>query len=272
MGQVIENCLADRSLKSCGSLPVFHKTGDTALTFALRSSTVFALRATGIFLTGKMSRKLRLPKFVLPHGEPSHWVIKSIAALGRAGLLLRSVPDCRVLLIIRDPLGQVRSRLYGITHKKFERATFDGQWFDKRWLHSPQADRHELTEDRLYQMTLVEQLAWDWTIFNEKAVDDINDSARCRIIRYDDLRRNPIQETRDLFSFADLPFTRETEDFINRSTNYHGSAGYYQVYRDLGRIEDEGRPKLSPDDEARILAILRQSRLSQFWPDLVGRS
>jgi hypothetical protein len=64
----------------------------------------------------------------------------------------------------------------------------------------------------------VERMAWIWVLLNEKAERDTADDARCTLVRYDDVCRDPMNKPQALFSFCGLDWDRQTVDFIRTRT------------------------------------------------------
>ncbi len=182
--------LDDRSLKSCGSLPVFPKDYEDRIAYATRRGSVYGLRFLQKILPVAFRQFMKVSVGEPSRDIPTYAVIKSISALGRSGLVLRSLPECRIVLILREPFGQVASRLQGFARDKFERQHLKFEWID-----TCEARRFGLTESGLRRMTLAQQLAWEWAILNEKAISELGNSPRVRMIRYTDLVDDPHGQT-----------------------------------------------------------------------------
>jgi len=49
---------------------------------------------------------------------------------------------------------------------------------------------------------------------------------RVKIIRYEDLVRSPIEMTKDLFAFANITYSKQTDDFLRQSSDNHIDSPY----------------------------------------------
>jgi hypothetical protein len=189
-------------------------------------------------------------------------VIKSISALGRANLTLRALPECRTILIVREPFGQVASRLEGLARKKFE-----NQDLKFRWVDTASARRFGLTQASLRRMPLATQLAWEWAVLNEMAIGDLGQRARVRIIRYTDLVEDPHTFSQDLFAFEGLPWRVETERFIDRSISFKSPDLYYHVSKNAAVTRDKWRRSLTQDEKSKYSWSCRHHRSASFGPN-----
>lgn len=257
--------LDDRSLKSCGKLPIFRKEHESAFAYARRRVAVYGLHFARTALPVPLSQRMQVPMLAPEPSVPVYPVIKSISGFGRAGLILRALPECRIVFILREPFGQVASRLQGLARDKFERNRLRFQWVD-----TVQARRLGLTEPALRRMAPAEQLAWEWAMLNEIALDAIGQSERVRIVRYMDLVRDPSGCARDLFAFCGLSWREETERFIVRSSTFKGPDLYYQVYKNSAAIRDKWRVVLSSEEKRQILSVMQASPVGRLWPELLN--
>ena len=262
--QFIASLFADRSLKSRGSLPVFRKSADTALQYEVRRCGLYGLKSLEKLLPAKFHHSIRVPDFTDLDGGSMHRVVKSVNALGRAGLIQHALPDCRVILIIRHAFSQVASRLKGIADNMFEKRPWGLQW-----IGTPQAARYGLNESLLGRLSLAEQLAWEWAVLNEKALDDLQGNPRALIFRYKDFTADPLGHSKNLFAFSGLPWCAQTERFIRRSGRPLGPDGYYRVYKDPHVAKTKWRTTLSFDEKKQIYDIMRKTSVGQLWPELI---
>lgn len=265
----VEQLLDNRTLRSLGKPPVFRKQLDTIWSHGLRAGSVLTLRAAQSLLPRRLGRRMELPRFAAPPHSLSHHVIKSVRGLGRLGLILHAVPEARIVLILRNPMGQIASRLDGIARGKFESDAMAGGQFDLRWLRTSQARRHGLTEERLGRMVPAERLAWEWSIANEKAIDDTAGNPRVRVVRLEELIERPEAWSRSLFDFAGLPWLPETATFVARSTTYTGPDRFYRVYKQSHMVPHKWRYLLSELEQQQIMTIVAQSPVHGLWPEFV---
>lgn len=265
MRRFVQELLATRSVKAAGSLPVFRKTFDNTLTFGARVGAVYSIRLLQKLLSRHRTRGLAVPEFGNPLARPDiHPVIKSVTSLGRVGLMLKAVPTARAILIVRNPLGQVASRMDGLARGKFER----GGGFDRRLLATPQAQRFGLTANGLDRLRLPEQLAWEWAVLNAMALETVRGLPQTRVVRYVDLLEQPMLHARELLAFAGLAWHPATENFVYRSTRYQGPDLYYQVFRNIETQKEKWRDRIDQAAQRQILGVIQAAGMSQLWPEL----
>ncbi len=259
--------LATRTLKTSGSRPVFsQKNYRSRLASHLRAALIHGVRALEQVGAGPLTRRLPIPDGI----AAADWarvtlVLKSVSSPTRLGLFARALPGCRVIFTIRHPCGQVASMRRGEQLGAFEEA-FDHDWL----LAGEEAQAHGLEPAMFQRLPILEQLAWQWVILNERAVADVARLPAARIVRHADLARAPRAGARELLAFAGLSLTPATETFIRESTEYDGEGRYYQVFRNAAAEIDKWRHELSAEEQARILAIARRSRLVALWPELTA--
>ena len=247
------------TLKSAGSLPIFAKRYHGTLTSRLRSCMIYGLHATE--LVGgfrKLTQRAAIPdRLDLARSPDIRLVMKSVSSRGRARLYAEALPSARIIFIVRDPFGQISSMLRGAALGKFE----DGVPVEEV-LQTQEARRYGLTSERFNSLPLVEQLAWNWAILNEKAIHDLADVETARVLYYQDLGTNPLAESRALFEFAGLSWEPQTADFIRRSTTSSGPDRYYKIFKNPTQAMTRWRRELSLEDQRRIFAIVRQTSLA----------
>jgi hypothetical protein len=259
----IDKLAATRTLKSAGSLPVFPKAFDRRFGWACRSALVTSMLMART-VTGRSSKDIAMPWEFLRLDGPirPHVVIKSVSALGRAGLFADALPEAQVILMLRSPLGQIASRLVGIAAHKFESVRFD-----KKLLATPMASDLGLTANIIDRASLVEKLAWEWAISNQKAMDDLACRPNARVVKYRNLVLDPERTARDLHEFCGLSWHPTTEAFIRRSVNFRGPDMYFHVYKNAHRPLEKWRTVLEPGDQSKILDIVRRTPLQSLWPE-----
>ena len=256
----------ERSLKAACSLPVFKKHQDDCLSYAARASAVMLLKLAGKILPRRHHAMLRLPGGLdQPHGPRSHIVIKSVTSLGRANLFATALPRARFILIIRNALGQVASRLQGI-----RTGLMPDPGVDPALLRTPVAQSQNLTTCCLHAMPLAQRLAWEWALQNEKALSDISELPRTKVVRYVDMVRDPASQAREILKFSGLSWEPGVAAFIRKSTEYKGHSRYFQVMQDRHTLLTQPRWTLSPPERDQVLAVMRATNVGQLWPELLN--
>ena len=242
--------------KTAGPSPTFRKSYHSASQHLLRIALISVLRLLGQAPFGsKIYKSVSVGHFLDGGKLPSHLVIKSVNQVGCAGLFTHQVPGIRTILVVRDPYAQIASTLGGIRTGKFERDVINPSTVDAYW-----AKQRGLTSEQFQRMGVVEQLAWQWLIFNEQALADLAGCANARIVRHSDLVANAHSASTALFAFAGLRWTAATERFITDSQNSSRHPRYYGVYRDrqlFGR--EPWHQMLKTKDRQCIADIVRDS-------------
>ena len=257
----LRRMIATATVATAGPAPRFPKAWRPLPRTALHRGLTEGVRLLARFDPRRGGlHNLTLPD--LAGGAAPRMVVKSISGHGRAALLAGADPAARVVVLLRDPGGQIDSVLRGTARGKFVEPT-DLDWIPPT---SP-ARRHGLTAAALEQMDRIEQLAWQWVVRNEMLLDDLGGAANAMVLRYDDLCADPEAEARRLFAFAGLPWHPQTEAFLAASTSGAGAQGYYSVFRDPAASLNRWRGRLDAAAQRRIGAILRRSKLARWWPD-----
>ena len=255
------------TVKTAGSLPMFPKRYENLPVRLLRHALVYALRAAALNRHGyRLGRTVPVPDMLDPaRHRKLRVVIKSVGSLGRAGLFAAALPQAKVVLIVRDAWGQIASMRRGVALGKFDGALPIAELVDPQ-----RATRYGLTPAQFATLPEVEQLAWNWAILNEKAIDDLGGLDRVMVLRYQDLCEHPEQQARELLAFAGLGWEPQTEAFLRRSTSHAGPDRYYAVFRATSATPDRWRQDLSPEDQRRIHAVVRATSLAALCPEFNG--
>jgi hypothetical protein len=215
-------------VKVGASAPVFRKEYLSAPRFWAKRVSTWSAR-----IASRALGDMPVPEWIdyqrLPHA-PIVW--KSVESAGRLGLFSSSFPDTRAILLVRHPCGHLASNVRAVELRKAAPGSnsFEDEGLLDLLLRTEQARRYGLTLERLQAMTPAERLTWRWVVFNEKAIDDTAGLANCRVVRYEDVCADPFGVAKDLFRFAGLGWSKQTERFITASTSTHNHA-YYSVSR-----------------------------------------
>ena len=151
-----------------GSLPVFRKQYRSWLAQHVhRSSVLSAIAAASFHITLPVLQLARL-------NQPEVLIVwKSIDSLGRLGLIVRIMENCRAIRITRHPCASISSTLRGEEQRKFSSSVSASEDYGIMRIFLEAASRSRgLTVDHLRQMHPVERMAWIWVLMNEKAFDD----------------------------------------------------------------------------------------------------
>jgi len=256
-----------------GRLPIFSKQYRSGIAHHMH-------RASVLVSTVAPSLRCRVPVFQCARlNQPDLTVVwKSIDSLGRLGVFLRIMENCRAIRITRHPCGSISSTLRGEAQRKFVAAVTTSEDFGIMRIFLEAAGRSRgLSIDHMRQFHPVERMAWIWVLMNEKAADDTQEIERCMSVRYEDVCRDPINKVRELFSFSGLNWNAQTSGFIKASTLgveparfdqlTQDSRRYYSVFKDPIRAADKWKSEMKTEDIERVYRVLRQSDLIRLYPE-----
>ena len=258
------------TFKASGQLPAFPKSYHTFGMQSLRTAMIEALRGVGAVSGSQRMRAFPVPDLFRPDRHPHlRIVMKSVSAAGRARVFLKALPGMRLVFLLRHPCGQVASARRGFTQGKFVSG-------DPVLVHdvlsTPGGQRYGLTEDRLTAFGNTELLAWHWATTNELVLDAMSGHENARFVLYEDLCADPVEQTRDLFSFTGLDWNRQTENFIRRSTSFGGTERYFSVFRNAVASANRWRTELSEQDQRIVMDVVAQTSLAGLWTDVSARA
>lgn len=260
----LERLLAVRTLRATGSRPVFRKSWQGAGAHLARLGLLLLLQGMVRFPPARdLARRVAIPDFGDWRCHPElRVVLKSVSALGRAGLYTAAAPRARFVLILRHPCGQVDSMLRGKSLAKFEGTLRAGNA-----LGLETARQHGLARDRFEALPPAEQFAWDWTLLNQLALEQMHAAPWLKILRYEDVCAAPLEMAEELLAFAGLSWNSQTERFLGDSTTYRGRDSYYQIYRTSHEAARRWRQRLSPEVQRAILAIALRTEAGRLYVD-----
>ena len=253
-----------RTLRAVGTFPIFRKTYRSSLSHSLRLADMLALRLTERAGLARITRAIPIPDLFRSSNASQHVVIKSVNLVDLAGLFARAVPELRIILIVRHPCGYVASQMRGISEGRFS----DDE-ISRHIIRSEDAKRLGLTLKRLVNMPLIERLAWEWLICNEKALADLGGLPGAKIVRYPDLAENAVQVAKHLFAFAGISWHADTERFLHASQHSQSGYRYYGVFREADFKDDLDYWHQALNDEQirSIFDIVAGSRAGQLFND-----
>jgi hypothetical protein len=224
--------------------------------------------AGGAKVCSRFLGELNVPDlFVESPRNPVRLVWKSIESVGRTGLLARSMPDCRVIHIVRHPCGWMASQSRGHRENRFSSDDRKDWWrFDLLQATSP-ARRRGLTAASFRTMSDVERDAWAWVLWNEIAAEASDGLANVRTVLYEDVCSAPIEHSRRMFDFARLSWDTQSEAFVTHSVSRH-LEDYYSIYRDPLTAANKWRRYVPAEDLRVVESIMQQSKLGRMFLEM----
>jgi len=165
-----------------------------------------------------------------------------------------------MLYIVRSVFGQINSVLKGSnagafdnnqTHELSEEALVH--------LYELHSDKNKEPLEKVLAYSLVEQLAYRWLVFNEKALIEAEHYPnRVKVISYDYLCEKPEQCARDIFKFLKLDFHQQSQKFIMTSTSSHNDT-FYSVNKDPVKARSSWKKNFDQEQVAKINNIISGS-------------
>lgn len=250
--------------RAAGKRPFFRKSWQPAPARLLFISLAYAEAA---------AHRLGLPAWPLPDlGDTSRArvVIKSVRLSAAVGDFARAYPSGRALLILRHPCGQVASVMRGARDRRFDLAKPGTDLPLDEAGATAFAARHGVNEAEFRRLPDAAKYAWGWRAFNETACASIAGQNNARIVVYKELCVDPVAQARAILEWAGLPWHTQTEAFLAQSTNHDGPAGYYDVLRNSIAAVDHWRTSMTQEDQDAVRAVVRDSPLIGYWPDLAA--
>lgn len=263
MRQYVATIVGNRASKVCAKSPMFPKT-------YLSSSRQLAIRAGMIASRIADRLGISIPVAGVPQSVPegSLLVWKSIESIARLPLYHRALRSARSIHLIRHPCGYIASVQRGELARKFEdhsRSSEDYGIFGML-LETKLAKKRSLSLDYLKSLDQEERLAWRWVLFNDIALGVSSETPHCMTVRYEDLCDEPVAIARQLFEFAKLEWSAQTEAFLTSSTT-QTEKGYYSVFKHPAVAANKWREELDADVVERILKITCTTDVGQLYAD-----
>lgn len=248
--------------KVAASTPIFPKSYYSFLRYQLFRLNVVAVKAAA-----KVFGEQALQNLIRDEDMPRiRMVWKSIESLGRLGVVERAMQPSYGIHITRHPCGYVASVLRGESQRRFTGDVSAGEDLGllALCLDTATARQHGLTLESLKSMHPVERLAWRWVLYNDKAMQDIENEPGCMTLRYEDLCRDPMGIARQLFEFSQLPWNEQTERFVSQSTS-RDVGRYYSVVKDPVKASTKWKDELSRADIDRIQSVVAMTRSGTLY-------
>jgi hypothetical protein len=248
-------------LKVVGRLPFYPKSYFNALQLSFNRLSALASKSLGQFFQGIAKGS---PWLIKP-GKKHVTFFKSIESMGRVALLAQATPPIKMLLLVRHPCAVINSELKGEAANKFASKTpiYENWGLFEQLLASKTAVVHELTLDKIKQMTPAQRLAWRWLIYYEQLLEQ-SKLDNCLLMPYEHLCVEPMTAFAEVFSFYGLSFDAQIKTYLVASTSSH-SDSYYSTSKDPLKAMHGWKSKLPAEDIAAIEAIVGSHLDNEYW-------
>jgi Sulfotransferase family len=260
---------AETGARTVAKRPYFEKSWQSGWARGFR-----ALFATAVSAAGRLPRPLRalgacrIPD--LGFRTAPRLAIKSISWAAGAAAVARTLPGSRTLFIVRHPCAQVASVMRGNQTHRFDLKTegTDMPFDEARAVRF--AAVSGVAEESFQALPDAAKYAWSWRAFNEPTYAALADQPNVHVVLYEALCTDPEAVAQEILTFAGLEWTRQTEDFVRRSSAYEGRAGYYELFRNAVAAAEAWRNSMSQADQEAVRSVVAASPLARFWPDLLN--
>ena len=257
----VRDLIGSDDLRAAGIRPIFEKSYYKPGDHLRRVVQIWAFSGLERIGAARLLGPLRVPDRIDPaRSDDIKVVVKSVAAEGRARLLVDAMPGCRVIFIVRDPFGHIASMRRGSELGMFQRRTPLDEC-----LGTEQAARYGLDWVSFAKLTNLEQHAWHWALHNEKALDDLEGIQRAMVVRYNDVCRDPVGMVKTLFRFVDLNWNVQTAAFVHASTQAEATEKYYKIFRNTATNLERWRKELTVAEQSEIAGIVRQTKMGKLF-------
>lgn len=213
---------------------------------------------------GKAMRRLAGRKWAGPpvplaprKGARGLYVMKSVSAVCRAPLWSAADPRLKIIHLIRHIGGRVASLERGMAAGLMNPDPQIDELFEL-----PEAELYPFTKQEIRRRRLIDKLAYSWMVQNDKAAADMEGCPHYRSVIYEDLCKATSRTVMELFGFAGLEPSIETNMFLKTLERQavDGKAAYHSVMKSPLSSIDRWRRELSPDEQDCIMEIVSHAR------------
>ena len=169
-------------------------------------------------------------------------------------------PNLKVVYILRHPCGQIASYMTGLTLGKMPR-----QYLPHKEGMAYVFPNNAVNLDNPSQMEI---LCYRWAVFNQLLIDIFRDAPNVRTLRYEDLCADPIGVAQSLFEWAELPWSRRAEAFLQSSIGAEtGGGDYHALTRQPLEAANKWRREMKAEDIKLVMSICRHSSAMSYFDD-----
>jgi len=257
---LVDQWIADRSLRTSTKGPFFAKSWQTTRARVLRATVAYSLH--GLPLAADIISQLQVPD--LATIEKARAVIKTVRWCDGIGIAARALPSSRTLLIMRQPCAQVHSMMRGARDGRFQLR--EGGVLPLDQIRA-MACAAIYGIDRAAFLCLPEaaKYAWGWAAFNQSTEAALSGLPNVRIVWYEDLCDHPERAACELLAFAGLTWNAQTADFVRRSASHSGPSTFYGVFQDAAIVSRRWRNEMADEDRRAVEGVARIVSAARRW-------
>ncbi len=253
----------NRALKVIGRLPFYPKEKLSALALNLnRAKVYYAKVANKLF----KNVNIKHASVYFPKNKDNLYFWKSIESPARLNTLAKANPQMPIAYVVRHPCGVINSELRGISSQKFdsELAIFNALGLMKELVESTTGKKLGFSMEQFKAMNPAQRLAVRWLVYNEKALDDIEQNPNIKLFIYEDICEKPQAGFEALYQHLNITNNGEIEEYVKETTTSEESA-YYSINKDPLQSALKWRKQLSAEDQLAIKDILQGTRSYQLF-------
>jgi Sulfotransferase family len=246
----------NRSLRTVGTRPFFRKKYRGELKRKIRTSLIYMGKGLEKAGFNALAEQIAIPDLIRPGFTP-RIVIKSVSALGRVEVLVKSADAISPVLLLRNPCAFVHSYMRGNRMGVMRSPPVLGGLLETRAAQRLNASATMCDAD-----DLVERLAWVWLLANCEAYAALSQRGGA-VIRYEDLTNSPESELRALFSKLGLDWSENTTEFLRTSSAGDGS--YYSIARDPVLAANKWKSEMDKQQVEKVRNIVCLDPIGQQY-------
>ena len=251
----------DKQLRCISSTPYFPKEYRAAITDQLRKSLIALFRGIDLLSRGRLDRKIEVPDMITRGSAPVK-VVKSVDSCGRLPLFAKACPQDKFVFILRHPCGVIASKFRGREIGKMDPAlTF------KKLLDLDSAKEFQLTQEQLTDWSTLEADAWGWMLTHDFIIKMASDLPNIHLVNYDAMCESPVLKSQELFEWAGLNWSSQTEDYIKSciSINPDARVGFYSTQQNPLQAANKWKTQLTDEQIQGIMTICQKSEAGRLF-------
>ncbi|MDR2507589.1 MAG: sulfotransferase domain-containing protein [Candidatus Accumulibacter sp.] len=181
--------------------------------------------------------------------QKTHIVFKETRYLHVIENMLKKCADIRIIGIVRNPFSVLASWIQAPKE-------FKAEWnIEKEWQKATKKNKGR--EEEFFGFNRWKEVACNFLQYEQEY------SRSFFLLRYETLRKFPLETTRELFRFSGLNIHIQTLDFLNKSTARHDLSDPYSVFR--GKANDDAWQQILPESISRqIISELSGTPMDVF--------
>lgn len=223
----VQELFSARHLRSVRRRPILPKSFRNHAAHIIRLGLIYSASVIKVVgdRIGKPDLFFEIPDF--SHAPPSHTMIKCVSRPYPLAQLARRAEDVKFLYILRHPCGTVQSTLRGIEQNKMPRHYLPNRSMLANF-YAFKEGAFGVTEA---DFTQAEILSYRWGVYAGDAYLAAQALPNVRIVRYEDICRDPVGVIQEVFDWAELRWDLRCESFLREAVESEGDASDYHSFR-----------------------------------------